>query len=125
MKEFYKPAVMQRQAETGVLYWESHVTIEPVFDDERLKRLEGLCKPFGFKVANLLFQKRAEDTPERNKSDTFTSARSPEREALLVRMVRLIGALQVEGFMVWRYKIEAAVIDSKYDDAFGLLNTKA
>lgn len=78
------------------LYHESHVTIEPVFD-ERLERLKQLCNEHGFRVTDLLMQKRT--------------------AALESRMFAFVAALRDEGFKVWRYKIEDVVLDSKVDDS--------
>lgn len=99
------------------LYHESHVTIEPVFDDRRRDRLLALCEEHGFRVAKLLMQKRAEDTPERSRHDTFCSSMSVDPPVLERRMFDLVAALQAEGFKVWRYKIEDVVLDSKVDDS--------
>lgn len=98
------------------LYHESHVTIEPVFD-ERLERLKQLCTEHGFRVADLLMQKRTSDTPERSRFDTFCSSRSVDPAALESRMFAFVAALCEEGFKVWRYKIEDVVLDSKVDDS--------
>ena len=48
------------------LYLECHVTFEPVFGDD-LARLSGIAERNGFKVADLLMQKRLTDTAERSK----------------------------------------------------------
>ena len=57
------------------LYYEAHITIEPVFDDERIFA-SNLCKPYGFKLADLLMKKRKQDTEERSSSDTFITGHS-------------------------------------------------
>jgi len=44
------------------LYFESHVTIVPVFD-ARIEQLKFLYEFHGFKVADLLIQKRQADPP--------------------------------------------------------------
>lgn len=98
------------------LYHESHVTIEPIFD-ARLEQLQFLCKLHGFRVADLLMQKRKEDTPERSRFDTFCSSRSVDPAALEARMFAFVNALHSAGFKVWRYKIEDVILDSKVDDS--------
>lgn len=102
------------------LYYESHITIEPVFDD-RLELFKELCKPYGFKVANLLMQKRKLDTPERSRYDTFCTGRHKGYYTLEHRMIFLIKTLKENDFEVWRYKIEDAIIDSRYDDIWRIL----
>lgn len=97
-------------------YYESHITVEPIFD-ERLDRFKALCKQQGFRVADLLMQKRKEDTPERSRFDTFCTGRDPTYWDLHYRMVALLGFLKQEGFKVWRYKIEHAILDSREDDS--------
>jgi len=132
------------------LYFEAHVTIEPVFDDpcevcqgcgvvppgrectvcngegkltsSDLGAVKQIAKSHGFKVADLLMQKRKADTQERSKDDTFCTARSKSYEDIHGRTVGLIVDLKSAGFKVWRYKIEDTVLDSKYSDVLGLLD---
>lgn len=94
------------------LYYECHVTIEPVFD-ERLLMFEAICREFSFKPANLLMQKRLSDSPERSRYDTFATGRHPQYEVIEQRMHELIAALQLKHFKVWRYKIEDTILDVK------------
>jgi hypothetical protein len=98
------------------LYYESHVTIEPVFD-ERLKQLKAECLAYGFRVADLLMKKRSADKAERSKHDTFCTGRDKEYQPLLDRTLALVTRLQALDFKVWRYKIEDALVDSKIDDS--------
>jgi hypothetical protein len=102
------------------MYYESHVTIEPVFDDQ-LSSLKAISSAYGFKIADLLMQKRREDKPERSKYDTFLTGRSSQFEELELRMTKLIMEIKSAGFSVWRYKIEQALIDSKERDVLRLL----
>ncbi len=97
-------------------YYEAHVTVDPVFDD-RLKRFEQIAKLHGFRVANLLMQKRKVDTPERSVNDSFCTGRSISYSDIKDRMLALLEALREDGFRVWRYKIESTLLDSRYDDA--------
>lgn len=130
------------------LYFESHVTIEPVFDElddmectlcggcliERdhamsscpgpktpLEKVKGIARDHGFKVAELLMQRRKADTQERSKDDTFCTARSKSYEDIHNRTVGLIVDLKAAGFKVWRYKIEDTIMDSKHNDALNIL----
>ncbi len=92
------------------LYFECHITVEPVFG-ERLEELKELCKPWKFRVADLLMRKRMEDTPERSQFDTFCTGHSTNYPGLHARMVYLVQSIQKAGFEVWRYKIENTLLD--------------
>lgn len=99
------------------LYYESHVTIEPPHHADDLDSIKGLCRAHGFRIAELLMQKRPNDTPERSKHDTFCSTRSVDLEVLQRRMFDFVRAVVEAGYQVWRYKIEDVIIDSKVDDS--------
>jgi len=64
-----------------VLYYESHVTVEPVFD-ERLEKFKEICAPHTFKPAKLLMKKRSFDTPVRSEYDTFCTGKNKNEEKL-------------------------------------------
>lgn len=98
-------------------YYESHVTIKPVFDQGRVALLKELCETNEFRIADLFMQKRAEDTPERSKFDTFCSGRDTDLASLTTRMLSLVTSCRAMGFTVWRYKIEDVILDSKIDDS--------
>lgn len=106
------------------MYYESHVTIEPVFDD-RLEEATKIALNHGFKIANLLMQKREADQPERSKHDTFMTRHAPSTiDGLLdikSRTCMLVVDLQANGFKVWRYKLERAIFDSRIEDTWELL----
>lgn len=102
---------------------ECHITISPVFD-ERLVLAEEIAKNYNFKVANLLMQRRKEDTPERSKNDTFMTGHDKDLHNIRTRMIDLISDLRDNGFDVWRYKIEDILVDSKFLDVFELLDPK-
>lgn len=107
---------MTSPTERARLYFECHVTIEPVFD-ERLQAAETLARAYGFRLANLLMQKRKEDTPERSKHDTFMTGRDKVYGDLYRRMSGLCRALRAQGFILHRAKIEDTLFDTKYGDA--------
>ncbi len=102
------------------LYYEAHVTIEPVFG-ERLEEAKKLGAFYGFKVGDLLMRKREEDTEERSKNDTFMTGHGTSLTNVTFRVRRLVQMLQMNGFKVWRYKIEDTVMDSRTEDVFGLI----
>jgi hypothetical protein len=101
------------------IYHEIHVTIEPQFED-RLVIVQSLAKQFGFKVADLLMQKRKKDTPERSKYDTFLTGHKLDLESAITSVKNVVNALEEQGFKVWRYKIEDVVIDSRKSDSLSL-----
>lgn len=90
----------------NVLYYESHVTIEPVASVDRAVKLEALCQACGFKVAKLLMQ-----TGEPSRKDTFCSSRSDDIVDISHRMLDLVDTLRDRDFKVFRYKIEAVITD--------------
>ncbi len=95
------------------MYYESHITVEPVFE-ERLDKFTELCAARGFRPAKLLMQKRAADTPERSRHDSFCTGRGKTEDELAERMHNLVRDLQEAGFSVWRYKIEHVILDFKF-----------
>jgi hypothetical protein len=101
-------------------YFECHVTIEPIFE-ERLAQASEIAKRHYFRVAELLMKKREEDTETRSKYDTFMTGRNKYYDKLQYNMVALIIELKGAGFVVWRYKIEDTIIDSKIDDLLLLI----
>lgn len=102
-----------------MLYYECHVTIEPLFD-EALEQASVIAKKHKFKVADLLMKKRKSDSEERSKYDTFMSSRSQDKNDIQSRMIDLIAELKANNIKLWRYKIEEVTIDSNIDDYFGL-----
>jgi hypothetical protein len=98
---------------TEPLYYESHVTIEPVFDD-RLEELRTIARGYKFYVADLLMRKRAADSERRSAKDSFATSRDHSRVALELRMRHFIDSLRGHGFQVWRAKIEAALYDERW-----------
>ena len=87
------------------LYYESHVTIEPVFD-EKLERFVSLCTSRGFRVAKLLMQKGVA-----NDKDSFCTGQSKDIDELRHRMILLVDSLLDNEFTIYRYMIEAVVLD--------------
>lgn len=98
------------------LYYEAHITVEPVFGD-RLEHFTKIARIFNFRVADLLMQKRKEDKPERSKFDTFCTSRSKSYAEIEANTLNMVDLLLSEGFKVYRYKIEDTILDSKIDDS--------
>lgn len=95
--------------------FEAHITIEPVFD-ERLEQLKALVNPHRFRVAELLMKKRVQDEPEVSRHDTFMTAHGGEYSEIRDRVISCARAVSAAGYKVIRYKIEAIMIDSRFDD---------
>lgn len=95
-----------------VLYYECHVTTEPVFGARR-DQLEAIANSLGFKLATLLMQRTLFGKSEPSAKDAFMTARvdADDDVDLVVRMHLLLKALAEAKFQVYRYKIEAAMLD--------------
>jgi len=102
--------------DTFSLYYESHVTIDPVFD-ERLDLFKQLCKERSFHVAKLLMEKRKSKEFEISNNDAFCTGRGNSFDDLKTRMLALLNDLRIHEFNVRRYKIENAILDSRNDDS--------
>lgn len=96
----------------NVNYYESHITVEPVFGD-RLELFKALAAGYRFQVADLLLQKRADDRPERSAKDSFCTGRSKTFDDIKQRMDALSTELISSGIKVWRKKIEAVIYDER------------
>lgn len=95
-----------------VLYYECHVTIDPVFGAE-LERFTALAAAEKFRPARLLMQKQREATPTISDKDTFATGHSRDLEDIESRMNRLVSTATAAGFFVRRYKIEAVIFDHR------------
>ncbi len=102
------------------LYFEAHITIEPVFDSH-LQTVETIAVAHGFRVADLLMQKRQADTAVRSRNDTFMTGHGKDFNQLKERMAQLIKDLKAGGYKVWRYKIEDTIMDSRANDVLAIL----
>ena len=105
---------------TAKLYFEAHVTIEPVFG-RGLNLAKAISEKYNFKVAELLMKKRENDTPQRSRCDTFMTGHAKHLDELKGRMVGLIAELRLHGFKVRRAKVENTVMDTRNCDDWRLL----
>lgn len=102
---------MQNEMTQEQFYLESHITISPVFDDER-ERCRKIATAYGFKLAHLVMLKdQGPLLPSQR--DTFMTAHGKNIDELAARTRDLVHALADANFKVWRYKIESCVIDSR------------
>lgn len=98
-------------------YYECHVTIEPVLD-ERACELEKIATFHNFKVANLIMKK----TGMVNEDDSFMTSRHKNYRTLHGRMMGLLNELKSRGFVIYRYKTEETIFDSKVSgDTYGFI----
>lgn len=111
----------EQMNDVACFYYESHITIEPVFD-ERRELAASLAKEFNFKLADLLMKKRSEETEVRSDKDTFMTGHSKSKIDIETRTKNLVIRLQKNGFKVWRYKIEDTLLDSRNQDVWNLIN---
>lgn len=95
-----------------VKYYESHITIEPVFDD-KLEKFKEICTKQNFRVAKLLMQKDRNETATRSNKDSFCTGHSKDYNDILLRMNKICAELKECKYEVWRYKIEAVILDEK------------
>lgn len=91
------------------MYYECHVTIDPVLDEENLSDLKDLARAHGFRVAKLITRKG-----EPSQDDSFMSSSDSRLEMLIEGLNGLLQNLQILDFVkVRRYKIEKIIFDTK------------
>lgn len=105
----------------ALLYFESHITIEPVFDEQREKAAK-IAHEHGFRLAELLMKKRRKDIAKRSMHDTFMTSHSTQFNDIKNRTIACIQELKANNFKIWRYKIEDTILDSKINDPYKLIN---
>lgn len=105
---------------TETLYYEIHITIEPVFD-EQLELIKKIANGYGFRVADLLMKKRKEDTEQRSSFDTFMTKHSKSLNDAIESIHLVCHELKCHDIQVWRYKIEDVIIDSRTQDILRIL----
>lgn len=96
------------------LYYEAHVTIDPVPEDKR-GAVQALADPYGCKLAKLLMQKG-----QPSNLDTFMTCHGKDLGAMEARVAGLVKRLLGVGLGVRRYKIEDTLMDSRNEDELGL-----
>lgn len=89
------------------LYYEAHVTIEPITDLVLRDRIVQLGNSHGFRMATFLM-KKDDKVP-----DDFFSARGGHYEILEETVLSMVYWLQEYGVNVKRYKIENTLLDVK------------
>src|SRR6185312_3701000 len=102
--------------------FESHVTIEPVFD-EKFELFEKIANTFKFKPAHLLMMKSRSETLERSNKDSFCTGHAKDFDILKNRTEELVKLLEANNFKVWKYKIEATLLDIKKERLYQIGTT--
>ena len=102
----------------SALYFESHVTIEPV-TGERLEEFKRIATKWAFRVADLIMVKPGVGEAPSSR-DSFATSRHKNRTMIEACTKEVIRELQAAGFDVWRYKIEDTAMDSKIHDVLGV-----
>lgn len=100
------------------LYFEAHVTIDPVFGFDRDKA-EDIARQHNFKLAKLVMLKG--NISEESKRDTFMTSHDKLFLPIKERTIACVKQLKAAGFVVRRYKIEDTILDSRTNDIFGVL----
>ena len=101
-------------------YYESHITIDPVFDEARDTVAE-FASMHNFKLAKLIMRKREADAETPAQDDTFMTGHSRKFKDIEQRTKDLVIMLNTAGFKVRRYKIEDTILDSRMEDIWNLL----
>jgi hypothetical protein len=92
-------------------YYECHITVEPLLEEAREAVFKELCKARGFRVAKLLMKKDRTETERRSDKDSFCTGHDSDYASIKSRMQDLVEDLSAYGVKVWRFKIEAIVLD--------------
>lgn len=111
-------AVLYPQIVPSRLYFEAHVTLDPVFG-ERRQQAEVIAKKHGFRLAKLIMRKREGDAETPHEDDTFMTTRSTDWTWIRRACSGVITDLRDTGFVVRRYKIEDTLVDSNHYDQLG------
>lgn len=90
-----------------VKYYESHVTLAP--DLDKLDKLVELARKYKFRVSDLYMK-----SGQRSTKDLFASSRGSDYNELASRMDAFTSEAVVNGFILWRKKIEGVLYDQRY-----------
>lgn len=92
---------------TTDLYFEAHVTIDPVASDNEEWHIATLASEQGFRVAEFLYKKSGRVA----NPDSFMTTRSKDWLDIVARTTMLVSRLIEYGYTVRRYKIENTLLD--------------
>jgi hypothetical protein len=98
------------------IYYEAHVTFEPIFDEDTLEIAKNLAASAGYKVADLYMLNH-----EASRKDTFMTKHSKDYDALATSIILVVDLFKDISVECLRYKIESVVLDSRYEDKYKLI----
>lgn len=102
-------------------YYESHVTIDPVFGARRAL-LADIARNYEFRIAPLFMRKSQADIEgQPHNDDAFMTGHSVNDKDITDRTSELVHALRTHNFAVRRYKIEETMCDSRTEDTLELM----
>lgn len=93
---------------TTEYYFEAHITIDPVMENNKILDLKELVKPLGFRLAKLFMQKGVPSN-----LDSFLTAKAKDYPTIVQNTIGAVSILEQEGYIVRRYKIENILLDIK------------
>jgi hypothetical protein len=105
--------ILNSVSSSTTLMYEAHITIEPVVGD-RYDLFSSICEQFNFKPAKLVMIKDREITDIRSNKDSFCTGHSKNLLDIRSRINFLVDKLNETGYNIWRVKIEAIVLDTRY-----------
>lgn len=100
---------------TTDLYFECHITIDPIAYD-KLNEIQKHLDKFSFRPSKLILRKPVSGThfhDQEWRDDMFITSRGTDYDDLRGRMYIIIAILQNHGIPARRYKIENTLIDIK------------
>jgi len=100
---------------TTELYFESHITIEPL-SDAKQGDIMPIVNTYEFRIADLIMR-----NGRPHMENMFVSARSEDYKDICTRTKHVVNALQCKGIKVLRYKVENTLLDSRKHDIWKCL----
>lgn len=97
----------------ATIYYESHITIDPINDPQLLEKIIAEGKRHFFKIAKLYLKKKPDEQQEVSRYDDFFTTRGIYWGDIYHRTADFVLELQNMGVKVRRYKIEDTLLDIK------------
>lgn len=98
---------------TTALYFETHITLDPV-DGEALKKVQELCTKYNMRISTLILRREDGSPGEQHKDDIFISGRYLYYNEAVDKVQAMVVAVQHLNIKVRRYKIENTLKDIKF-----------
>lgn len=103
---------MQSDRYTTDLYFECHITIDPL-SDAQLALLQPWMDKFKFRSSKLLLRNSNGSAGEEFKDDFFLTTRGTDYDDINTRMCSMLDAIQLCRIKQRRFKIENTLLDVK------------